>query len=378
MKNKENQMRTIIDIHILQTVPPSNINRDDTGSPKTAYYGGSRRARVSSQAWKKATRDEMAIFIDDADVSFRTKKVVELVLDEIISQDPDCEDAEKRAENILKFAGIKISKGKDKDYPHLISQYLMFISKAQATRLAELALDDESEAKEIRKAARYTMQNEQGIAIALFGRMVADDKSLNVDASCQVAHAISVDTVTPQFDYFTAVDDLNADDEAGAGMIGTVEFNSSTLYRYATLDVNALEKTLGNDVATAKAAAAFVQAFVRSMPTGKQNTFANRTLPEGVVVMVRENQPVNLVQAFEEAVYDQEGKGCVREASKRLVDEAEEVTESYGGAPVKTYVVAKGKFAEPLTQLGTKLPLDELAKQLETLLQERLGADENE
>ena len=43
-----------VDIHVLQTVPPSCVNRDDTGSPKTAVYGGVRRARVSSQAWKRS------------------------------------------------------------------------------------------------------------------------------------------------------------------------------------------------------------------------------------------------------------------------------------------------------------------------------------
>ena len=45
--------RTIVDVHVLQTVPPSNLNRDDTGSPKSATFGGVRRARVSSQAWKR-------------------------------------------------------------------------------------------------------------------------------------------------------------------------------------------------------------------------------------------------------------------------------------------------------------------------------------
>lgn len=42
-----------VDIHVLQTIPSSNINRDDTGAPKTAVYGGTTRSRVSSQSWKK-------------------------------------------------------------------------------------------------------------------------------------------------------------------------------------------------------------------------------------------------------------------------------------------------------------------------------------
>lgn len=54
-----------IDIYALQTVPPSNINRDDTGSPKTAMYGGVRRARVSSQAWKRAMRESFPEYLPE-------------------------------------------------------------------------------------------------------------------------------------------------------------------------------------------------------------------------------------------------------------------------------------------------------------------------
>lgn len=50
-----------VDIHVLQTVPSSNINRDDTGAPKTAVYGGTTRSRVSSQSWKKAIREGLSL-----------------------------------------------------------------------------------------------------------------------------------------------------------------------------------------------------------------------------------------------------------------------------------------------------------------------------
>ena len=65
--------RLFVDINIIQTVPPSCINRDDTGSPKTAIYGGVRRARVSSQSWKKAVRDEFKLRFDGDDLATRTK-----------------------------------------------------------------------------------------------------------------------------------------------------------------------------------------------------------------------------------------------------------------------------------------------------------------
>lgn len=365
--------RTIVDFHVLQTVPPSNINRDESGSPKTAFFGGARRARVSSQAWKHATRKEFPHLVDVAKLSKRTLRVVELVANAILARDPECPDAEKRAAVVMAAAGVKVAapKGNKEGTPQ--SGYLMFVSQAQAERLAELALDETLDPKELKGLAQGALREDQGIDIALFGRMVADDKSLGVDASCQVAHALSVDAVAPEFDYYTAVDDLNRDDESGAGMIGTIEFNSSTLYRYATLDVDALHATLGDPGATVEAAGAFLEAFVRSMPTGKQNTFANRTLPEGVVVMVRETQPINLVQAFEEPVEHTSTSGRVHVACERLVQEAQAIVAAYGETPVATFVLAKGERTAPLRALADPMALADLRQAVGSLIAERLA-----
>ena len=366
--------RTIIDLHVLQTVPPSNINRDESGSPKTAIYGGVRRARVSSQAWKHATRYELAKHLDASKLSKRTLRTVELVADAIRAREPGCEDADARAERILSAAGLKVKLPSRQGATLPESGYLMFISRAQAERLAELALSDaEADPKHVKADAQAALRSDQGVDIALFGRMVADDKSLGVDASCQVAHAISVDAVAPEFDYYTAVDDLNRDDESGAGMIGTIEFNSSTLYRYATLDVDALHATLGDADATSEAAGAFVEAFIRSMPTGKQNTFANRTLPEGVVVAVRETQPVNLVQAFEEPVVQGATGGRLSAACERLVTEARDVAAAYGDEPVRTLVIAKGERASALSELGYATTMGDLGDQVRRIVSDRLG-----
>lgn len=363
--------RTIIDLHVLQTVPPSNLNRDESGSPKTAIYGGARRARVSSQAWKRATRNELGRHIDRGRLSVRTLRVVELVADAILARDPSCVDASERAAGILTAAGLKVAlpKGAKAGEALPVSGYLMFVSRAQADRLAELALSGDP--KSAKAEAQAALRSDQGVDIALFGRMVADDKSLGVDASCQVAHALSVDAVTPEFDYYTAVDDMSREDESGAGMIGTIEFNSSTLYRYATLDVDSLYATLGDIDVTAEAVGAFVEAFVRSMPTGKQNSFANRTLPDGVVVMVRETQPVNLVQAFEEAIPQGDVAGRVRAACARLVQEAEDVTAAYGGQPVQTWVIAKGERTADLKTLGESVSLGELGVRVRQLVTAR-------
>ena len=257
--------RLYVDFHILQTVPPSCINRDDTGSPKTAVYGGVLRARVSSQAWKHAMR---AAFAENAqlDVGKRTKKAAELVKAQILALAPEL-DADKLAKKALENAGIKSD---DKG-----TKALFFMSTAQAKALAELAVEGSADKKQYRDALKAA----PSMDMALFGRMVADEPSLNYDAAAQVAHSISTHAVQNEYDYFTAVDDCQAEDNAGAGHLGTVEYNSSTLYRYATVNVMELAGQLGA-AQTAETVRAFGEAFLFSMPTGKQNTFANRTLPD--------------------------------------------------------------------------------------------------
>jgi CRISPR system Cascade subunit CasC len=351
MKNN----RLYLDMHVLQTVPPSCVNRDDTGSPKTAIYGGVTRSRVSSQSWKRAMRIMFRDLFEYDDLGIRTKRIVKMVGDEIRTLDSTV-DCEKLAESILITAGLKIKsveKGTDA---------LFFLSVAQAKALAELAISDPetikaSPSKTAKDMAKSALQKSPGVDIALFGRMVADDPTLNNDACSQVAHSISTHKVSNEYDYFTAVDDLSPDDNAGAGHIGTVEFNSSTIYRYATVAVHELEQQLNDDVA--KAVGSFIRAFVCSMPTGKQNTFANRTLPDAVLVTLRKNQPVNLVGAFEKAV-PPSADGYVTASAKRLVEHAESVYKNFAGKPVVSLGVGK-----LMSGLGIVLSFDELLNTLE-------------
>ena len=171
--------------------------------------------------------------------------------------------------------------------------------------------------------------------MALFGRMVADDVDLNVDAACQVAHSISTHAVQSEYDYFTAVDDYSQADNAGAGHLGTLEFNSATLYRYATVNAADLYQTIGAD--TADAVKGFAEAFIKSMPTGKQNSYANRTLPDLIYVTIRTNQPVNLSGAFEEPVRSKEG--YAKKSAEKLFEHAEKVYADYCDAPVKSFII---------------------------------------
>lgn len=373
--------RTIIDIHVLQTVPPSNLNRDDTGSPKTAIYGGERRARVSSQAWKRATRASFTLTLDQSELGTRTKRVIELLSERISEMNPAlAEESLNYAKLVMNESGIKTKIQKKGDTVEEAG-YLVFLSEIQIKALANAAVQAAADGDDF-GAAIKTMglkaiaDRGHSVDIALFGRMVADLPELNVDAAAQVAHAISVHGVQNEFDYFTAVDDhkaKNEQEDAGAGMIGTVEFNSATLYRYAALDVNQLQENLGDAEATARAVRAFVRSFITSMPTGKQNTFANRTLPDAVLVTVTASQPVNLVGAFEEAISSVPSRGMVREAAQRLAQHAGQVHAAYGTTPDRSWVVAVGSSAQSLSDLGAAISLDQLVDELGSEVGHRLA-----
>ncbi len=332
--------KLFMDIHVLQTVPPSCINRDDTGSPKSALYGGVKRARVSSQSWKKAMREMFKDTVPQENRALRTKNLIAMVARELeILGYGDEESRTQAAHEVLEMAGVKIKVDKKTSKP--VREALFFLSFAQAKALAEfyvsneLASTDKPDAA-TKKEAQRLITDTPGVDLALFGRMVAEKPELNYDASAQVAHAISTHAVATEFDYFTAVDDFSDQDHAGAGHIGTAEFNSSTLYRYATVALHDLYKSLGED--TAKTAKEFVRAFVCSMPTGKINSFANHTLPNAVIISMRADQPLNLVGAFEKPVRASD-EGFVIGSVKKLMKHSEEVKNDFAGDDRSTFAV---------------------------------------
>lgn len=362
-------VKTFLDIHVLQSVPPSNLNRDDTGAPKTALYGGVRRARVSSQAWKRAVRAAFGDLVDDSQLGVRTKRVVELISDEIVREAPELEtEADGLATDVLKAVGIKVDvpKVKAKDEAEGLrpeSGYLVFFSQLQIRKAAKQAVADHRAGEKItRNTYKAILQADNSLDIALFGRMIADLTDLGVDASTQVAHALSVHGVESEADYFTAVDDFKQQDpdrDAGAGMIGTVEFNSSTLYRYATVSLAQLEENLGSADAVEAALGAFVRGFVLSMPTGKSNTFANQTVPSAVVLSVRSDRPVSFVEAFEDPVV-QDG-GYIAPAVSALVSYAADVQGVFG-APVGYWTAGVGDRTARLDSLAQRSAVGEAAE----------------
>lgn len=342
------KQRLFLDIHAIQTLPPSNMNRDDTGSPKTAQYGGVRRSRVSSQSWKKAMREYFNTHGAQSNVGIRTKEIVRYVANKIVELDSSIsiDNALEKADKVLIAAGIK-KKGEVKA--------LYFMGDSQAKKLAQAAYDNITDKKELQKLANA----DPSIDIALFGRMVAEDPNLNEDSSSQVAHAISTHAVQTEFDFFTAVDDLAPEDNAGAGMLGTVEFNSSTLYRYANVAIHELSKQLENEELLENSLSLFIEAFVKSLPTGKVNTFANQTLPQTLIVTVRSDRPVNLVNAFEEPV--KSIKGYVTKSIDKLAKEFVKV-EKFVDKPLMTFYVTLYE-SENLKQIGEEK--DSVSKLLE-------------
>lgn len=359
-----------IDIYALQTVPPSNINRDDTGSPKTAMYGGVRRARVSSQAWKRAMRESFPEYLPEGSLGVRTKLAAELLAERITEKREDLSDrASGIATALLNALGLKVegSKRAGDDEGKNSTSYLVFIAQHELDKLAEVGIQWADEGVDLKKLdkkakdrAKAAFSGTQAVDIALFGRMLADVPELNTDASSQVAHAISVDKVTQEFDYFTAVDDCASGDNSGAGMIGTVDFNSSTLYRYATVNVDSLYGQLGDTEATSRGVAAFLEAFICSMPTGKQNTFANRTLPSYIVVSLREKQPINAVSAFEMPVKASEEESVSRLAAKRLGERIAQLEGVYDMKSSKAWYMSVDGALDELTAVANEASVSEI------------------
>ncbi|GIG63182.1 type I-E CRISPR-associated protein Cas7/Cse4/CasC [Longispora fulva] len=378
--------RLYIDVHVLQTVPPANLNRDDNGNPKEADFGGSRRSRVSSQAWKRATRMHFAERQDKEDLGTRTKRIAGELTKKLISRAKadgnamEVEAAQRIAGALLEPMGIAAGR-KAGD-----TAYLLFFGRRQLDTIVDLvaadilelaALDDDGLKKAVEgRGAQDKLRQGHPADVALFGRMVADIPALNVDAATQVAHAISTHAAELEFDYYTAVDDENAADETGAGMIGTIGFNSATLYRYATVGLHQLLENLTTHDKAVDAVNLFVDSFARSMPTGYGNSFAHRTRPSLVAVVVRADQPVNLVSAFEKPVPVTDG--IVAESARRLAGEYTTATRQWGDTPV--HVAVSHAFADGTDEardlaaaFGPNISFPDLLTGLKSSLADRVG-----
>lgn len=324
-------MTRFIEEQIIQPIPAANLNRDESGAPKTMIYGGATRARVSSQAWKRVIRKKMQDELDAKAVeSFRTKRGVALLSAEIekcMKSDPSLvvEDPVEKAKEILDLCGI--SSKKDKNTDEYLTDSLFFYSELQLKALAKKGLKYDLSKKGVQKEAKKALQailnQDESLDLALFGRMLASDQSLSVEGSTQVAHAFSTHELTPEYDFFTALDDAPVSENSGAAMMGNFGYSAPTLYRYANVNFDLLKKNLGQNAEDLayEALKQFLKDFALTMPNGKQNTFASKTVPSYVLITVRDDTPDNLASAFEKPV--RSANGYVEKSIIRLEQEKE-------------------------------------------------------
>lgn len=375
-------MSLIVDIHALQTIPPSLINRDDTGAPKSAVFGGTPRQRVSSQSWKRAIRKFFEDNFDPEQIGDRSKRLPEKIARKL--EDAGLEQAEaiSRTEQLFKAAKIKTSVQKlsKKDIengveanPYPETGYLLFLSQHQIDRAVSELLERDGENLK-KNEAQEILDTGHSVDMSMFGRMVADDAAYNVDASVQVAHALGIHASAPEFDFFTAVDDLAEEgEETGAGMLGTVQMMSSTLYRYATVNVDSLTENLDSRENAVQATEQFIDAFIKSMPTGKINTFANQTLPELVYITVRDSRPISLVNAFESPVEATESASRREVGAQKLAEEAHNIETIYGFTPRAAFVLGIGELTKPFQNLAETITLPDLKDKISDELRRAAG-----
>lgn len=335
----------LYEIHMLKNYPPTNLNRDDTGAPKTCLFGGVMRGRVSSQCLKRSWRTSPSFRaeIGDDNLGIRTRKLPILVAEKLEEMGVSHEFAEAIQPRLT---GIGNKEGKETKAGNATAQ-VIFYAKEDITAVAETVkelLDKCKTVKDVQKLKGKDIQaavtgadvRPVTLDIALFGRMVTSDAFRDVEASMQVAHAISTNKVSVESDYFTAMDDMlsgSSMDELGAAMIGDVDFNSSCYYVYTSIDTDALAENLkyaeNPGEVIRKAIPALLRAMAFTDPSGKQNSFAGHVMPSVVMVECKEKKiPTSMVNAFVEPV----GKGgdLVKQSAEKLAAEVDMTARNFG------------------------------------------------
>ena len=345
----------IFEMHIIQNFAPSNLNRDDSNTPKDCDFGGCRRARISSQCIKRSVRRH-PVFIEavkkaGGNIGIRTKRIkkrLEEMFTRTYNKSPD--ESAKVAVAVIELLGLKLSDTEK-------TEYLLYLGENEVAEIANIAVADwealqkkeSGKGKKEKGAVPANMKKIQAnlsevvaksrkeaksyaADIALFGRMIADNKNMSVDATCKVAHAISTHKVDMEMDYFTAVDDLLSEEDSGSDMIGTVEFNSSCFYRYSLIDIEKLKGNLGfNDDLLEAVILAYLDSSVKAIPTGKQNSMAAQNPPGYLRVVMRNNSfPCSMANAFQKPIDASRDKSIEELSIEALNDYYDRLGKIYG------------------------------------------------
>ena len=337
-------MTEFIQLHVITSYPPSNLNRDDLGRPKTAIFGGQNRIRVSSQSLKRAWR-QSSIFEDSVGISkgIRTREVGKQWVFARMKKDGVADKvAIEAAQTITAIFGKadddeKANKMLTKQLVHVSPEEKQAIDDLVGVLIAEKRVPTQDETELLR-------HNIRAADIALFGRMLADKPNHNVEAAAQVAHAITVHSAAIEDDYFTAVDDLNnRQDNVGAGHVGEIEFAAGVFYIYLCIDQSSLVRNLQGDSALAqRTLRGLIEAVCTIAPSGKQNTFASRAYASLVLAERGAQQPRSLSVAFLDPLL---GPDYVGQAGAALHKQVENFDKAYGATARDrfSFDVAKGE-----------------------------------
>jgi CRISPR system Cascade subunit CasC len=340
----------LIELHILQSFPVSCLNRDDVGAPKTAYFGGCQRARVSSQAWKRPIRAMAKESAPDIFAGQRTRFVIRSL--EQIYQKSNLESQAAKTLAIITADSMgKLDdpeKGNVKTLLYFSPQELKSVTSEVLDKdyapLLQVAMDENSAEKDKTKAEKslktitdkaskkLKAKVKDNADIAVFGRMVADDHSLMVEGAGLFSHALSTHSVANEIDFFSAVDDNNTADDEGAGHLGTIEFNSACYYRYVGLNIDMLkdEQHLAhyNNDEFKQVVETFLKAAIMAVPSARKNSMFAFNPPAYVLGLKRNGQPLSLVNAFEKPVRKSVG-GFIEESIDRMNSHWDNLAETY-------------------------------------------------
>jgi CRISPR system Cascade subunit CasC len=368
-----------LDLHVLQTLPYNNVNRDDLGSPKSLTFGGATRTRVSSQAWKRPVR--LAVEEVIGEKALRTRRLPEQIFRELVGRGWPEDLATLAGAQVIRSTESKLALEKG----DRTTASLLFLPDSAAPALADIAEEHrEALAKALGKAAAakpllpkdaiHEILRSRNGSIALFGRMLAEIPGAGVDGAVQVAHAFTTHATSVQADFFTAVDDVNQwAEDAGSAHMNTGEFSSGVFYRYATLDLRDLASNITaltdpqtrptallpgtgpadpRDIGTLRElTTAFATAFLATVPGAKKTSTAPHSQPDLAYVAVRPDRPLSLAAAFEEPVRARE-HGWALPSRQALSDYATRINRLLGSTELP-YAAHAGLDDKPLPGLGT-------------------------
>jgi len=295
-------MSTFIQLHLLTSYPPANLNRDDLGRPKTAIMGGVQRLRISSQSLKRAWRTSN--LFEEAlagHIGVRTKEMGIRVYNRLKEADIEEKNAIEWAMMIAgKFGKLKSKNDKNPLQAMEIEQLAHFSPDENRAieSLTKILIEEKRKPKD--EELDLLRKKHKAVDIALFGRMLASNPAFNTEAAAQVAHAITAHKVAVEDDYFTAVDDLNEGlEDMGAGHIGECEFAAGLFYLYVCINRDLLLENIQADENLARRTLrALTEAAATIAPTGKQNSFASRARASYIMAEKGRRQPRSLSVAF--------------------------------------------------------------------------------